>query len=108
MLRFVILAVLFVGEVQSADVDTRKFSGVVFDAATPGQEYASITWHSDAVQGRRLLGFTTSPDGARHTYWFDTPSARRASSTRAPCARAVRRRFAASARPRRRVRAWTA
>ena len=51
-------------------VDTRKFSGVVFDAATLGQEYASITWISD-VAGRKLLGFTTSPDGARHAYWFD-------------------------------------
>ena len=66
-----ILAALLVGEALAADVDTRKFSGLVFDAATPGQEYASITWRADAVQGRRLLGFTTSPDGARHTYWFD-------------------------------------
>ena len=71
VLRFMILAALLVGEVRAADVDARKFSGIVFDAATPGQEYASITWYSDAVNGRRLLGFTTSPDGARHAYWFD-------------------------------------
>ena len=50
MFRFVILAALIVGEVQAADVDMRKFSGVMFDAATPGREYASITWISDAVQ----------------------------------------------------------
>ena len=37
-MRFLLLAALLVGEVQAADVDTRKFSGVVFDAATPGQE----------------------------------------------------------------------
>ena len=57
------------GEVRM--IDTAKVKGIVFEAQTAGQIYASLTWHTDASPGRKLLGFTTSPDGARHTYWFD-------------------------------------
>jgi len=57
------------GEVRM--IDTSKVKGIVFEAQTSGQTYASLTWHTDASPGRKLLGFTTSPDGARHTYWFD-------------------------------------
>ena len=52
---------------EARGIDTRKVTGVVFDAASPAQEYASITWYSSTTPGRRLLGFTTSPDGARRT-----------------------------------------
>ena len=87
------MAALFVGEVQAVDVDTREFSGVVFDAVTSGQEYASITWLTDAVQGRRLLGFTTSPDGARHTYWFDFTNRHNLKYKHAGCRRTPTCRF---------------
>ena len=52
-------------------IDTGKTTGIVFEAQTPQQEYASVTWFSDASPGPKRLRFTTSPDGARHTYWFD-------------------------------------
>ena len=48
-------------------IDTGKTTGIVFEAQTPQQEYASVTWFSDASPGRKRLRFTTSPDGARHT-----------------------------------------
>ena len=47
---------------EARGIDTRKVTGVVFDAASPAQEYASVTWYSSTTPGRRLLGFTTSPD----------------------------------------------
>lgn len=52
-------------------IDTREVTGVIFEVATPKQEYASVTWYADASPGQKRLGFTTSPDGGRHTYWFD-------------------------------------
>ena len=68
---FELKSVRVFAEGDARGIDTRKVTGVVFDAASPAQEYASITWYSSTTPGRRLLGFTTSPDGARHTYWFD-------------------------------------
>ena len=58
-------------EGEDTAIDTKKTTGVVFEAKTAGQEYASITWITDASPGEKLIGFTTSPDAARHTYWFD-------------------------------------
>lgn len=56
-------------------IDTRTVSGIVFDAQTSEQTYATVTWMTDSDPGRKILGFTTSPDGGKHTYWIDFKNA---------------------------------
>ncbi len=74
---FEIKSVRVFAEGDARGIDTRKVDGVVFDAQTAGQEYATLMWYTSAGPGRKLLGFTTSPDGARHTYWFNFKSKHR-------------------------------
>ena len=69
--RFEVAGVRVLEEGEETAIDTGEVDGVVFDAETPTQTYASLTWFSDAQPGQRRLGFATSPDGRRHTYWFN-------------------------------------
>ena len=57
--------------------DASAADGVVFALATPGQEYLSVNWASDAISEPAAFRFTTMPDGRSHAYWFDLKQAKR-------------------------------
>ena len=69
--EFSLKSLKVVAEGEELALDTAEFDGVVFDARTDGQIYASVVWQLDSSVGRKVMSFTTAPDGAKHTYWFD-------------------------------------
>lgn len=46
-------------------------TGVVFDLTTTQMEFVTLQRACEFVPGLSRTGFTTPPDGLRHSYWFD-------------------------------------